>query len=281
MHVVNTKDPGAVAGEVEAIFRRSFPGGEAAFVPRAFRWAEDCFAGRCPGYQVIDASYHDLEHTLQGTLCLLRLLGRRQELGTPPALPAALFELALLAILLHDTGYLKTDDDREGTGAKYTLTHVARSAEFAARFLAAQGYGPADIQSVQNLIRCTGVNADLQAIPFASEPERIAGCALGTADLLGQMAAEDYPEKLPELYREFTETIRFNPGQPVSSITFPSAEALMRSTPAFWERYVRPRITGDFLALHRFLNDPYPDGPNWYVERIEANLARLRRRFPA
>ncbi len=281
LHAVNTKDPDAVAQEVEAVLRRTFPGAEAAFVRRAFGWVRDCFGGRCPGYQAIDAGYHDLEHTLQGTLCLMRLLGRRHEVGVPPVLSASLFERALLAILLHDTGYLKTTGDSEGTGAKYTLTHVTRSGEFAAQFLAARGYEPAPIQSVQNMIRCTGVNADLQAIPFADDAERIAGYALGTADLLGQMAADDYLEKLPELHQEFTEAVRFNPGRALPSISFPSAEELMRSTPGFWERYVWPKINQDFRGLYRFLNDPYPDGPNWYVQQVEANLARLRLRLAA
>jgi hypothetical protein len=28
--------------------------------------------------------------------------------------------------------------------------------------------------------------------------------------------------------------------------------------------------------MHRFLNQPYPAGNNWYVQRIEANMDRLR-----
>ena len=270
-----------MATEVEAICRRSYPDAESAFIRRAFRWAEDYFRGRHPDYQAIDAGYHDLEHTLQGALCLARLLGRRQELGAPPALTVSQFESALLALLLHDTGYLKRRGDLEGTGAKYTLTHVGRSADFAAQFLAGKGYDAAAIRSVQNMIRCTGVNADLPAIPFASEAERLAGYALGTADLLGQMAADDYPEKLPELYREFAEAVRFNAGTSIPSLTFQSAEELMRGTPAFWERYVLPRINREFLGLYRFLNDPYPDGPNGYVQQVEANIARLQRRLPA
>ena len=55
------------------------------------------------------------------------------------------------------------------------------------------------------MIRCTGVNAALSVIPFQSEMEKVAGFALGTADLLGQMAAEDYVDKLPILYAEFAE----------------------------------------------------------------------------
>jgi hypothetical protein len=33
----------------------------------------------------------------------------------------------------------------------------------------------------------------------------------------------------------------------------------------------------DFGGLYRFLADPYPDGPNFYLNAIEANLARLRK----
>ena len=55
------------------------------------------------------------------------------------------------------------------------------------------------------MIFCTGINAALDKIPFQSEAEKIVGFALGTADLLGQMAADDYVEKLPVLYAEFAE----------------------------------------------------------------------------
>ena len=55
----------------------------------------------------------------------------------------------------------------------------------------------------------------------------------------------------------------------------------MQRTPLFWEKYVLPRITQDFEGLYRFLNDPYPDGPNFYLEQIQANLARLRAQVAA
>ena len=60
---------------------------------------------------------------------------------------------------------------------------------------------------------------------------------------------------------------------------FSSAEDLMRKTPAFWEKFVRVKLDRDFGGLHQFLNDPYPAGPNWYFQRIEANLERLRQRL--
>jgi len=124
------------------------------------------------------------------------------------------------------------------------------------------------------------VNVDLGAIPFSSELEKTVGFALGTADLLGQMAAADYVDKLPVLYSEFAEAARFNEGQQGGkTISFKSAEDLMRNTPAFWEHYVWPKINTDFVGLYRFLNDPYPDGPNFYIDHIRANIERLQKQI--
>jgi hypothetical protein len=278
---IDTKDPEVVEREVRSIYDSMFPEGNKSFVPQAFQWASDYFNGRYDNYQPIDARYHDFEHTLQGTLCLVRLLERRHRARVPPILNAHWFELALLAILFHDTGYLKRCDDVLGTGAKYTLTHVTRSAEFAEEFLKKHDYKPSEIRAIQNMIRCTGVNVGLGTIPFASEMEKVLGLALGTADLLGQMAAADYVEKLPILYLEFDESARFNKGTGTLLGRFRSAQELMRHTPIFWETYVKPKIDGDFQKLYRFLEDPYPNGPNWYLCWVEANIDRLRRQSAA
>jgi len=276
---VVTKDPTAVELEVQTACRTMFPEADPQFVPRAFGWAIECFSGNYQDYQAVDTLYHDFEHTLQGTLCLARLLRGRQAAGAQPPFSERMFQLALLAILLHDTGYLKKRGDQEGTGAKYTATHVNRSAKFAARLLHEKNFAPAEIKAVQNMISCTGVNAVLSAIPFQSDMEKIAGFALGTADLLGQMAAEDYVDKLPILYAEFAEAASYSKDRTQFVTMFSSELDLMQKTPAFWERVVRVMLDRDFGGLHRFLNDPYPAGPNWYLERIEANLERLRRRL--
>lgn len=274
---VDTKDATAVAREIRALFAGMFPRSDDYFISRAFDWVVGCFEGRCTGYQPIDALYHDLEHTLQGTFALVKLLhGRHSARATPPV-TTKMFELGLLAILLHDTGYLKRSEDLQGTGAKYTLTHVRRSAEFAREFLIVRGYDESDVTSVQNMIRCTGINVDLATIPFASELERILGFALGTADLLAQMAADDYVDKLPVLYEEFAEAQRFSGAQWNKAMTFNSAGELMRNTPQFWSNYVWPKVNGDFRQLYKFLGRP--DGANEYLEAIEANIARLKQQL--
>src|SRR5688572_29608549 len=205
---VVTKDPTAVEVEVQAAYLAIFPKGDRMFAPRVFGWAIECFTGNYADYQAVDAQYHDFEHTLQGTLCMGRLLYARHRAHARPAITEKFFQLGIIGILLHDTGYLKHRSDTRGTGAKYTATHVQRSAEFAKQLLGEKGFSPADIRSVQNMIRCTGIEAPLAKIPFQGELEKIVGHALATADLLCQMAADDYVDKLPILYAEFAEAAR-------------------------------------------------------------------------
>lgn len=278
---VDTKDPAAVEAEVRAVYLAMFPQGDPAFVPTAIGWLKDCFDGRYKDYLASDARYHDLEHTLQGTLCMARLLHGRHQADVKPAVSQRMFELGLLAILLHDTGYLKKVDDPEGTGAKYTLTHVTRSVQFAGQFLEEKGTPLKELRMVQNMIRCTGVNVNLALIPFQSEVEQIVGFALGTADLLGQMAADDYVDKLPILYAEFDESARFYEGKVALTQDFPAAIDLVRKTPDFWTHYVLPKITNEFWGLYKFLNRPYPAGPNVYLDRVEANIEKVRRQVAA
>ncbi len=276
---VLTKDPRAVEAEVQAAYLSMFPGGDKQLVPRVFGWAEACFTGGYRDYQPVDARYHDFEHTLQGTLCMARLLRGRHFAETQPRLTQRMVELGVLAILFHDTGYLKKRDDVEGTGAKYTVVHVTRSAEFAEQLLAEKGYQDGEIRAVQNMIHCTGVDAVLSIIAFQSEMEKVTGFALGTADLLGQMAAEDYVEKLPILYSEFAEAVRYTTDRTHFIAMFSSASDLMLKTPGFWEKYVLKKLDRDFGGVYRFLNDPYPSGRNKYLEQIEANMQRLKQQM--
>jgi hypothetical protein len=274
---VATSDPAAVESAVQSAFLEMFPDAGRDFVPQIFRWVRDCFTGKYAGYQAIDARYHDFEHTLQGTLCMARMLRGRHFANAQPALPRRVTELGLLAILLHDTGYLKKRGDAEGTGAKYTITHVSRSAEFAAQILGENGFSEKEIVSVQNMICCTGVDAMLKVIPFQSELEKITGFILGAADLVGQMAADDYVEKLPVLYEEFAEAASHVPPKSSFVSMFSSAQDMLRKTPDFWDKYVKLKLNRDFGGPQRYLSQPYPDGANFYMDKIEANMQRLRK----
>lgn len=270
---VDTKSPAAVLAAVTALYAEMFEQGERNFPAKVFAWAVDAFEGRYRDYQPIDARYHDLEHTLQGTLCYALILRGRQRARATPVVSQRMFELGLLAILLHDTGYLKVRGDNEGTGAKYTLIHVSRSVNFAQQILTEKGFSTQDAGVVMRMIRCTGVNVKLDAIPFQGEVERTIGYCIGTADLVGQMAAADYVDKLPILFAEFAESARYSGTKEI----FESPAHLLKMTPMFWEKYVLPKLDKDFQGVYGFLNEPHPDGPNAYLAAIEANIERSKR----
>jgi len=83
------------------------------------------------------------------------------------------------------------------------------------------------------------------------------------------------------LYAEFDESARFYEGKMALTRTFANAEDLLRQTPEFWTHYVLSKINNEFWGLYRFLNQPYPDGPNRYLQLVEANIDRIRQRLVA
>ncbi|MGH7944294.1 MAG: hypothetical protein ACREH8_09070 [Opitutaceae bacterium] len=275
---VDTKDPTAVASFVADKLQHMHPGASVAWLNKVFRNIEDLFTGRLPDYLAIDLHYHDLEHTLQATVCLSLLLDGRHRAGAQPQLGPRQIELALAAALLHDTGYLKLRSDVAGTGAKYTYHHVLRSCAFAAGYLPGVGGNEQEIEIVLNAIKCTGPTKEIGHLHFENPIGCVIGSAVGTADYLGQMAAQDYPNELEILYDEFREADEFVHVQP-SNRTFKSASDLIERTPCFWQQFVRRKLEVDFQGMYRFLAHPYPDGPNRYLEAVEANIAEISRRI--
>lgn len=275
---VETKDPAAVAAFVTEKFSAMFPGTRPTWLKRLFRDIEDLFTGRHPDYAPCDVRYHDLEHTLQATVCLTLILEGRIIADVEPKLNARQFQLAMAAVLLHDAGYLRVRSDNNGTGAKYTYCHVLRSCAFAASYLPTLGANDYEVEAVLGAINCTGPTKQVSRLYFREPVERIVGCALATADYLGQMAAADYPDELEILYDEFKESDDYI-HLPESRRPFKSAADLISKTPMFWKKWVLPKLEADYQAMYRFLARPYPQGPNPYLNAVEKNIAKVERRF--
>lgn len=277
---VDTKDAAAVAAFVERKFEQLYPGVGPVWLRTIFRDVETLFTGRNPDYSAIDVGYHDLEHTLQAAVCLTLLLEGRELAKVEPRVDARQFELALAGVLLHDAGYLKLRSDTKGTGAKYTFCHVLRSCAFGASYLPTLGASDYEVEAVLGAINCTGPTKEISRLKFREPVERIIGCALATADYLGQMAAPDYPDELDILFREFQESDDFI-HLPAARRAFKSPDDLKQRTPLFWQKFVLPKLESDFQAVYRFLARPYPHGPNPYLDAIEKNIAEIKRRAAA
>jgi hypothetical protein len=274
---VDTKNPSAVSAWVQQKFAGMYGASSSDWIGRVFLDVESLFAGRHPDYSAIDVGYHDLEHTLQSTVCLTELLDGCQRSAAALTITSRQFELGIAAVLLHDTGYLKLRSDSGGTGAKYTFCHVLRSCAFAASHLPNLGANEAEVGAVLNAIHCTGPTKEISRLHFRDATERFIGSALASADYLGQMAAPDYPDELEILFTEFAESDDFV-HVPAENRLFSSAEDLIARTPSFWRQVVRPKLENDFQGAYRYLADPSAEGRNVYLEAVARNIELIEQR---
>ncbi len=273
-HDIDTKSPAAVVAAAKKAFALISAQSSSPLLDRLFADVTDMFNGKYPGYLCIDMHYHDYEHTLQATVCLIHLLEGRQRSGDQPVLTARDWELAIIAVLLHDTGYLKHADDRDGTGAKYTLIHESRSCDFARQYLPGLGVKSSEIEDVCAAISCTGPQSKISQTIFSREGARIITHILVTADYLGQMSAPDYVEELPILFGEFEEAFDFE-HVPQVKRSYHEIGELLEKTPRFWENYVRPLLDIEAGGVHRYLTTT--GQPNPYLQAVEANISEVRR----
>lgn len=199
---LHIRDVRALDAEVRHIVTLIQPDFDLTEYQRVFSDVVRLFIGDYPGYQASSTEYHDMTHTLAVLLATARLLhGVHLDLG----LDERLLGLGLYAALMHDLGYMKTDNDTEGTGAKYTLDHVRRGVDFLSTYFSAHDMSDEDIADIADIVRATDMAKDFTAIPYSSPGVRLVGQVVGSADILAQMADELYVEKLPALYREFKE----------------------------------------------------------------------------
>lgn len=201
--LINSKSRREVMGEVKRIFNFHYPKRRFKIIRDSYLLTKKLFAGKFPGYKACNTEYHNFSHSLDALLAVIRLVDGYNLKNQ--ALPLDIVINLLIATLLHDSGYIQESSDTEGTGAKYTATHVERSVQFVKRNHQVYNININDIPMISNMIRCTGLSVKLETILFSCNEEKYAGCILGTSDLLGQMSDRIYLEKLIFLYNEFRE----------------------------------------------------------------------------
>ncbi len=195
--------PNDIYQEIRAIIKLMDDGFEFAFLDKAFADVEKLFRGEYPGYRASNTKYHDFPHTCAVTLASARLFHGQSLLGRQVS--AKVLELGVLAALFHDAGLIQEADDRQGTGAKYTIGHEQRSIRLVSHYLAENGRCPEAMEACAQMIRCTILIQSPQELTFSCEGVKLAGFILGSADLLAQMMERNYLEKLPLLFAEFQE----------------------------------------------------------------------------
>ena len=115
---VNMDDPQSVFDEVRTIALMVFPDFDFEPVKAVSNDVVDLFQGKYPGYQECNTVYHDLKHTTDSLLAIMRLIHGAILQGE--SLSKKSVSMGLIATLLHDSGYIQTMEDISGSGAKYT-----------------------------------------------------------------------------------------------------------------------------------------------------------------
>lgn len=301
-NTIRTTDPQQVAGEVMRVYQGLYNGktsaskaAPSAAIEQAFEDLGRLYAGEDDDYLPCDTEYHDIQHVLDVTLAIARLMDgyersrevtrprvgvtrprfgvTRPRVGDLPALPAACFALGVVTALFHDFGYLrKRGDRRHRYGAEYTMTHVTRGSKHLHGYLpriGLQRYASAGAI----LVHYTGYERRAETIPLNNTLLRRIGHMLGTADIIAQMADRCYLEKCRDrLYPEFVlgglATRKLPGGR--TQILFSSGDDLVRKTPGFYVNAAK-RLDLQLARAYEYA-DHHFNGKNLYLEEMQKNV---------
>jgi hypothetical protein len=273
---IRTTDPAAVAAEVTRIYRSLFHPASAALLARVFGEHTALYQGRHPDYFACDTGYHDLQHVLDVTLAMARLLDgyqRGRPAGEPPLEPQT-FLVGVLAALFHDFGYLRRRNDRTHRyGAEYTLTHVSRGAAYLRCYARTLGLEEKYARAAATLVHYTGYERPAETIRVDDSLLRRVGQMLGTADIIAQMSDRCYLEKCRDrLYPEFVLgglTGRRRAGM-LKLPVFSSGDDLVHKTPAFYESALK-RLDLQLARSYEYARSHF-GGENPYLDEIVKNV---------
>ena len=260
--------PERVFDEALAIVTSSYPNANHERLKKIYDDIVDLFNGIYPGYRKCSTEYHNLGHTTDVFLAMVRMVHGCEITGE--GLTWKIAETAFISALMHDTGYIQEEDDAVGTGGKFTKVHVDRSIRFAETYLTTLGSDKMDIETCKRLISATSLSLDIKKIPFASNEEATAGKMLFSSDILAQMSDRLYLEKLIYLFKEFKEARIFG---------VVNEDELYRNTLGFYES-IRRRLDGDANYSEKYLRSHFR--VRWgvdrdlYIEGVEKNINFLR-----
>jgi len=266
-YLFDNDHPDHVWANTIAIVRKINPNYDFVRLTQVFGDIVDLFYGDYPGYRKVVTKYHDLRHTMDVYMCSLRLLHGMHLVHKNVQDEEITF--VATAALAHDIGYAQTNDDTDGSGAKYTRTHVNRGIEFMRTYMAEKSWSPAWVADMEAAILCTNPAVPFAEIEFASERAKQLAGIVGTADLVGQMADRAYLEKLLFLFSEFKEAKLGD---------FKDMRDLLTRTHEFYDT-TKKKLDGglgrsyDYLVPH--FKDWFGIEHNYYMVSIDKNIKYL------
>jgi len=271
---IRTTGHAEVGDEVREIFEKIYPCASSKVITRAFDDLSGLYLGEDGDHYPCDTEYHDIQHVLDVTLAMARLMDgyERHRNGYPP-LGADHFQVGIVTALYHDIGYLRRKADRTHRyGSEYTLTHVTRGSVYLRTYLKALGLDKHAATGSQ-LVHFTGYERNTDTIRISDPMLRRIGEFLGTADIIAQMSDRCYLEKCRDrLYPEFVLGGLARRRMPDGSITvlFSSGDDLVRKTPGFYVNAVKRldhQLNGSYAYAEKHFG-----GQNLYLEEMRKNI---------
>jgi hypothetical protein len=264
---------------VRRLFEQLYPSTPTDSLWIAFHDFHQLYNGNMADYHAVDTSFHDIQHTLDMTLALARLIaGHEKSVAEERRLGPERAHFAIVCALFHDAGYIRhRERDADAVnGAVFTTTHVTRSGEYLERYLPTIGLGQF-VDVVSRVVHFTGYEMPLDEIDLDDPRDEMAGHLLGTADLLAQMADRCYLEKCRDrLYPEFVlGEVAVNLEATGSHAMYQSGQDLLQKTIDFYQRSAHKRLQGSFNHAYRYLEAVFENRHNPYMMFIDKNLAFL------
>ena len=270
---VNTTDPVPVSFHVAQIYENLYPHEFPSGVLRVFADVGRLYRGDFPGYHPCETGYHDIQHVLEVTLAMARLMEGCARTTGPDVMKESLFLTGVVSALFHDIGWLRRLDDTEKQhGAEYIKTRVGRGVDFMRWYLPFVGLGDM-VDAATRIVHFTGYEIPVDRIPVNPQ-YRMLGNLLGSADILAQMADRCYLEKCRDrLYPELVlggiaygqdlqdEAQR----QDREQLLFATPEELIFKTPDFFKNAHR-RLVQDLGGVFRYIDSHSGDGDFYYTE---------------
>ena len=272
--ILRTTSVGEVNAEVDRIFCELYPEARTDALDRAFGDAQRMYSGAAPGFHACDTAYHDIQHVLDVTLAMARLIDgyERSRIGVEP-IGERLFNLGVITALFHDVGYLRRPlDPPVNNGAEFTLVHVSRGASFLREYLPDIGM-PEMADIAAELIHFTGYEKNVKVIEVPGLIYRLLGNLLGSADIIAQMSDRCYLEKCRDrLYPEFVAggLASKTDADGKQVLVYASGEDLVLKTPNFY-RGATQRLTEDLQGGFNYA-EPHFRGQNLYLEELHKNI---------
>ena len=267
-----------VRSAVSDLFAALYPRSSFDSVWMAFHDFDRVFGGLDPRYHAVDTPYHDMQHTLDMTLALARLIaGHEMSVEQGDRLGADRAELAIVSALFHDVGYLRHRERDAGAlnGAVFTRSHVTRSGHYLEQYLPRIGleqFAPV----VARVVHFTGYELNVDQIELDEPKDSVVGHLLGTADLVAQLADRCYLEKCRDrLYPEFVIGGVAIDERTDGKVLYRSAEDLLGKTLSFYQTSARLRLENNFNRVYRYFEAFFERGRNPYIRFIRKNLTFL------